>query len=128
MKKAKEVKLIMLFAVSTLLLIGCNNNDKNTNENPENPQGNCSVHLFDGDNFKDDNFVLKGPGEFSSLKNLPGADKDWSDEADALKVGSSAKVTVWNEENFQGESKVFNGGDEVAKLQIEIRSIKINCN
>lgn len=88
----------------------------------------CAVHLFDGDNFdaSDDNDIIRGPGDFATLKNLPGATTDWAAEADSLKVGSGATVQIWSQENFQGDSKTYQPGSQDGSV-MEFRSMKISC-
>lgn len=92
--------------------------------------GDCYIHLFDGDDFDDtdDNFKLTEPGEYKDLKNLPGADEDWTDEADSAKVGSAATVTVWKDTGFSGTSKELKPGSEHASLEPEPSSLKMTCD
>lgn len=111
--------------IPALLFFGCK---KDEDKDPNDPDGSCYVHLYDGDNFTDDNVIVKGPAEFSSLKRLPNSNKDWSDEADALKVGPNTTVTIWSEEDFKGESATFQAGAEEPDLDHEPRSMKITCN
>lgn len=115
----------ILFMFTSVLLFSCAKNDDPGN--PEDPKGDCYVHLFDGDNFTDDNIVVKGPGEFSDLKNLPGAKKDWDDEADSFKSGKNTTVTFYSEPGFQGESVTYKNGDQKSSMD-EPRSMKIVCN
>lgn len=93
-------------------------------------RGDCYIHLFDGDDFDDtdDNFKLTEPGEYKDLKNLPGADEDWTDEADSAKVGSAATVTVWKDTGFSGTSKELKPGSEHASLEPEPSSLKMTCD
>ncbi|MFA5565552.1 MAG: hypothetical protein WC184_07275 [Acidimicrobiia bacterium] len=90
----------------------------------------CWVHLYDDDNFKetDDNFRLTEPGRYSDLSNLPGADKDWDDEADSIRVGDSATVTLWSKRDFQGNKLELGSGDEVADLDDEPESLELVCD
>jgi hypothetical protein len=88
----------------------------------------CSVHLWDDSHFKDDDIVIKGPGKFADLGHLPNANgKDWNDEADSLKVGSSATVKAWTKKNFQGTANTYQPGTEKADLDDEPSSLKITC-
>lgn len=90
----------------------------------------CFIHLFDGDNFDDtdDNFKLTEPGKYETLADLPGADRDWTDEADSLKVGDSATVTIYSEENFEGTSQDLDPGSEHADVDDEPRSLEMSCD
>lgn len=88
----------------------------------------CSVHLWDGKNFTDSDIVINGAGRYSNLRNLPGANnKDWSDEADSLKVGSAATVKAYKEENFKGSSVTYNPGTQHPKVSEEPSSLEIVC-
>ncbi len=115
---------IYLFTAFLVLAIaGCSDDDIKADI----PDDGCYVHLFDGKNFKDDNIVVKGPGEFASMKNLPGSSKDWDDEADSFKSGESTTVIFWFKPNFEGDSVIFEGGAQKSKME-EPRSMKIICN
>jgi hypothetical protein len=94
------------------------------------PNNGCFVHLYDDDNFStaDDNFVLTQPGSYTNLDNLPGANQSWTDEADSFKVGSAATVTVYDEENFEGNSKTYQPGSEEPSADIEPSSLKMSCS
>ncbi|MBE9012623.1 hypothetical protein IQ250_20700 [Pseudanabaenaceae cyanobacterium LEGE 13415] len=88
----------------------------------------CSVHLWDGKNFKDSDIVISGAGQYSNLRNLPGANgKNWEDEADSLKVGSAATVKAYKEENFKGSSVTYKPGTQHPKLSEEPSSLEITC-
>ena len=88
----------------------------------------CSVHLWDGKNFTDSDIVINGAGRYSNLRNLPGANgKDWEDEADSLKVGSTATVKAYEEENFQGNVETYNPGTQHPKVNEEPSSLEISC-
>jgi hypothetical protein len=87
----------------------------------------CYVQLFDGSKFEDNNFKLRKPGRYTDLKKLPGADKDWTDEADSLKVGSGATVTVWSKTGFTGNSQKLKAGSEHPDLDVEPSSLALSC-
>lgn len=89
----------------------------------------CYFHLFDGDDFDktDDNFKLTKPGDYKSLKDLPGADEDWNDEADSAKVGPNATVKIWKDKNYKGESKTLKPGSKHPDLDPEPSSLKMSC-
>lgn len=125
MKLFKRLGFVGLFVLSVFLLANCSSDDDNNS--PENPSSDCYVQLFDGDNFTDDNIVVDGPGEFSDLSDLPGASKNWNDEADSFKVGENTTVTMWSETGFEGESVTYGGGTEETS-GIEPSSMKIKCN
>lgn len=121
-KLGTNASWIILFAL--FILVSCKK-DKSDKENSKVPA--CAVQLFDGDHFKDVNIVVKGPGEFSSLKNLPGAKKDWNDEADSFKAGENATVTFWTQPDFKGDSVVYEPETEKPSID-EPSSMKIRCN
>jgi hypothetical protein len=91
--------------------------------------GGCYVHLFDAEDLKksDGDFKLTKPGRYADLKNLPGADEDWTDEADSLEVGSAATVTIWPKTNFQGKSQKLKPGSKHASVDPEPSSLTMKC-
>lgn len=66
------------------------------------------------------------------MRNLPGANKsDWGDEIDSLKVGPTATVTVWEDENFGDNSQnvwARNGKDQPARRSGYGRYDRLNGN
>lgn len=86
----------------------------------------CYVQLFDGKNYKDDNIIVKGPGEYPDLKNLPGSDKDWDDEADSFQSAPNTTITFYSKPNFAGKSVTYRGGAKKPAME-EPRSMKISC-
>lgn len=89
----------------------------------------CYVELFDAENFDegDDHFRLTKPGRYPDLKNLPGADQDWTDEADSIRVGSAANVTIWKDKDFTGTESRLDPGSEHAKVDPEPSSLELSC-
>jgi hypothetical protein len=94
----------------------------------------CYVHVWEDENFTDDNDVIYGPGRWNNMRNLPGANKgDWGDEIDSLKVGPRATVTVWEDENFGDNSQTYGPGTEKTNLRGNpdmgdtIDSLEIRC-
>lgn len=86
----------------------------------------CTITLYDGDNFEDDKVTLDGPAEYPDLSDLPGTDKNWDDEADSFKASENAIAIFWSQPNFQGDSTVFKAGAEEMSVD-EPRSLKIRC-
>jgi hypothetical protein len=94
----------------------------------------CYVHIWEDENYGDDNDVIYGPGKWNNMRNLPGANKgDWGDEIDSLKVGPTATVTVWEDENFRDNSQTYGPGTEKTNLRGNpdmgdtIDSMEIRC-
>lgn len=82
---------------------------------PDNP---CFVHIWEDENFQDDNDIIYGPGRWNNMRGLPGANKgDWGDEIDSLKVGPTASVTVFEDENFNDNSQAYGPGTEKTNLR-----------
>ena len=90
----------------------------------------CFVHLFEDEDFdeSDDHFILTEPGEYPSIENLPGAPAGWDDEAESIKVGPGATVTIYEDEDFRGRSMELQPGTEIADLEDEAESLKMTCN
>lgn len=88
----------------------------------------CWVHLFDSDDFQesDDHFLLTEAGKYDNLAQLPGASKDWTDEADSIKVGPNATVTVWPRTNFAGTKQILEPGSEHPSVD-EPSSLEMAC-
>ena len=97
-------------------------------------QNPCFVQIWEDENFGDNNDVIFGPGRWSNMRSLPGANKgDWGDEIDSLKVGPSATVTVWEDEEFGDNSQTYGPGTEKTNLRgdpdmgDQIDSMEIKC-
>lgn len=126
---------LYLASILTAAIIGfsgfgiqsCNKDDDNNENGNGSTNGECYVHLFDGDNYKDDNIVVKGPGDFPTLADLPDATKNWNDEADSFKAGKNTTVTMWTKTNFEGDSIVYRKGAHEPSID-EPSSMKIRCN
>lgn len=91
--------------------------------------GDCFVHLYDSDDFdaSDDNYKLTEEGRYATMDDLPGADKDWADDADSIEVGDGATVTIWEQENFEGASQELDAGSQHPDIE-EPSSIELSCN
>lgn len=118
-----NVKMLLNFVLLSAIILSCKKGDdgKNSQDSP------CFVQLFDGNNYTDDNIIIKGPGEYPNLRNLPGADKDWDDEADSFKSGKNTTVTFWPEPDFKGDPVTYGEGAERPSID-EPRSMRISCN
>ena len=116
-------KPTVLAAIPAFILFSCATSIAQT---PSSDKGSCYVHLFDGKNYKDDNIVVKGPGEYADLRNLPGSNKDWDDEADSFQLGANTTVTFYSEPNFGGKAVTYKGGAKKPAME-EPRSMKISC-
>lgn len=126
MKTLKNMSFAVLIIALTFSTISCSSDDDNNDPDPTDPQGTCTVQLFDGDNYSDDRIIVEGPGDFPTLKNLPGSTKDWNNEADSFKAGSNAIVTLWTQTEFRGDSIVYEAGAQKPSVD-EPSSMKIRC-
>lgn len=126
MNKVKNILAGIVILTSSILLMSCKK-DKNNNNTPPDEVNGCYVQLFDGDNYKDDNIIIKGPGDFGDLSKLPGTDKDWTDEADSFKSGENTTVTFYSEPNFGGTATTYDKGAQKPSVD-EPQSIKIACD
>ncbi len=117
-------RLTILFFCT--LLWSCTNSEYD-NVNQQDPEKECSLHLYDNDKLSGENVVIDQPGNYPDLDNLPGADgKNWTDEADSFRVGKEAVVTVWTARNFEGDSTVYTAGEYPEAK--EPSSLKLNCS
>lgn len=89
----------------------------------------CWVHLFEEENFdeSDEHFRLTQPGRYADLDALPGTDEDWDDEAESIRVGPAATVTLFADSDFQGETLELGPGSERADLGEEPESLELRC-
>lgn len=118
-----SILMMTIMVFSGILFQSCHDDD---DRNDISDSG-CYVHLFDGDNYSDDNIVVEGPGDFPSLADLPGTDKNWNDEADSFKAGKNTTVTMWTRTNFEGDSIVYSKGAHEPSID-EPSSMKIRCD
>ncbi|MBI1848963.1 MAG: hypothetical protein HYR85_01325 [Planctomycetes bacterium] len=89
------------------------------NPNPASIDG-CWVDVFDADDFNGDKAHdrIAGPGEWSTLRDLPGAAKvDWANKIDSLIVGPHARLHVWKDEGFESTHWEFGPKTQVASLE-----------
>lgn len=86
------------------------------------------MQLFDSDDLdeNDDNVTVTDAGRYTDLRSLPGAGTDWTDEADSIRVGPDATVTVWAQTGFAGQSSTLKPGDH-AHLDPEPSSLVLDC-
>lgn len=89
----------------------------------------CWVHLYDEDRFdeRDPHFQLSEPGRYPDMAALPGATQDWTDQADSIRVGPDATVTIWPQTDFGGRSQVLEPGSEHPDVAEEPMSIELRC-
>jgi hypothetical protein len=142
----KHRKLMALLIAVTAAICACNSTPPTTPSGPpatpsvaaavpaRNAENPCWVHIWEDENFEDNNDRIFGPGRWNNMRNLPGANKsDWGDEIDSLKVGPAATVTVWEDENFGDNSQTYGPGTEKTNLRgnpdmgDQIDSMEIKC-
>lgn len=89
----------------------------------------CFVHLFDSEDFRpaDGSYLIVEPGRYPNLSGLPGAQRDWTDEADSLRVGPGATVTIWSDTDFTGRATQLEPGSEHRDLRDEPSSLELTC-
>jgi hypothetical protein len=130
----KSRNIIWLFiALLAVSLVGLTVSSRKAS-GMKNVDDRCWVHIWEDENFQDDNDVISGPGRWNNMRNLPGANKsDWGDEIDSLKVGPGATVTVWEDEDFKDNSATYGPGTEKTNLRGDpdmgdtIDSMEIKC-
>lgn len=127
MKISKNLWIVPAMACAFFFSLACSSDDANddNSDSGDTPES-CYIHLFDDDDFGDDNIIVEGEGDYADLSDLPNSDgEDWTDEADSFKVGPETIVTVWTETNFEGDSTVYETGDYPSVD--EPYSMKIRC-
>ena len=102
-----------------------------TTQSPGGTESGCYVMLFDGDDFdeSDSRYLINEPGRYASLAGLPGTARDWTGQADSLKVGGTATVTIWPEVNFGGTPETLARGTEIPDMEMseEPASLELTC-
>jgi hypothetical protein len=114
----------LLFALSGLLLAGCDSPSVSTYPAYYNPG--CYVDLFEGSSFGGKSTQVMGPSSFSTLKNLNGA--EWGNRIGSIKTGPQCWLVVYKDEGFQDASDVIPPSTMVGNLgnmNDEIESIRV---
>lgn len=132
--------LLLLICALALMAAGCGGDGttssrdddtrSSTSSSSDSSEGaDCWVELFDADDFdaSDDHFKLTKPGRYETLKDLPGASQDWTDEADSMKVGSDATVKIWEKTHFEGSSQTLDPGSSDPDLEHGPSSLELTC-
>lgn len=91
----------------------------------------CHVTLFDSEDFEenDSRYLINQPGRYSTLAGLPGTDRDWTGEADSIRVGSGATVIIWPGPDFSGAPVTLPPGTEIPDIEMseEPASLELQC-
>ncbi len=103
-----------------------------TTQSPVTPDDDgCHVILFDSEDFdeSDSRYLINQPGQYASLAGLPGTDRDWTGEADSIRVGSGSTVTIWPEPDFSGTPVTLPPGTEIPDIEMseEPASLELRC-
>ncbi len=87
------------------------------------------MHLFEDEGFdeSDEHHRLSEPGRYADLETLPGAPDDWTDEAESIRVGPDATVTIWPDGDFEGQPRELAPGSEHPDLDDEAESLELTC-
>ena len=134
----KHLSLLTLVGFASLVLAGCGSLQDITPDSNKQVDltsqtmhtQECFVILYDGDNFDEDDDVIRidGPGEFANLDSLDNADdKNWTNEADSLKVGNKAALRTRTDANFEDQEHSYKPGEEITDLDHDVYSLKIEC-
>lgn len=101
----------------------------------------CWVSIFDGKDYQPPTARLTGPTFVKSpkarpvdevdLRNVGG--RDFIDRIDSLIVGPRARITVYDQPRYSGNSLSFGSGEQVPDLaahgfENRIKSIKVECD
>lgn len=122
MKRVKQASVIALFFVTAFVLLSFISRHSVI----KTFQDTCLVQLFTDENFSGDSITVKGPAEFANLRELPFADKDWTNNVKSLKTNKNATLTVWSYPDFNGDSVVIEVGSSNAAIN-SFGSMKIQC-
>ncbi len=79
----------------------------------------CWVEIFEDDQFStfDNQDKIIGPGDWPTMEGLRGAKRsDWNDEIDSLIVGPNARVQIFEDERYSGDTREFGPGERIRSL------------
>jgi hypothetical protein len=83
------------------------------------PDGCCWLMGWEEASFMGSDYVVRGPGEWPR----------WDEEFGSIEVGSCAKVTVWSEASFKGESVELLQGEKRDEFDSDrYESMKMTCD
>ncbi len=121
----RTLPLILIFA-----LTACGERTaRNPGMTAPNPDG-CYVRVWDANGFSGDGDFINGPARYTNLRDLPGG-RVWTNRIRSLRAGPSATVTVWADENFQGQNLRVRADAMFPRfadgLAGEIKSMQIDC-
>ncbi|HEX6318097.1 MAG TPA: beta/gamma crystallin domain-containing protein [Burkholderiales bacterium] len=91
----------------------------------------CWARLYDSTNFEGNQLSLVGPVDMPNMRTAFGT--DWSGEFDSIAVGPKARLTVYDNENYEQRAATFKPGQKVADLDEklgffeDISSVKVAC-
>lgn len=81
-----------------------------------NPAG-CWVTFYENENYEGRSITVNGPAEYNNLRSLPGAGNyDWGDKFGSLRIGPTAWVRLYNDEDYNDDNFTFGPGSSIRKL------------
>ena len=93
------------------------------------PEG-CFVQVWDGVAFAGTADYINGPRRYANMSRMPG-DRVWQHRIRSAKVGPTATITAWSDENFRGGILRLMPGMSYPALpdamSAQIESIAVEC-
>ena len=90
----------------------------------------CYVLVFDQPKFAGAREFINGPITHASLEDLPFR-ANWRRRIRSLQVGSSASVTMWDNEGTQGASQTLSSNSQLSAIREplsgRVQSLEIRC-
>jgi hypothetical protein len=102
-------------ALSLVFAVNISSQDTGMDE----PDGCCWVHFWEQGGFVGDDNVIEGPGEWPDGVGVP---------TGSLTTGACTTVTLWPQEEYQGEPVEYGPGEQVPELPFaDVNSMKLTC-
>jgi hypothetical protein len=94
----------------------------------------CWVHLYTEQDFSGQPLMIAGPVEISNLKQAAGSGVAGFGGFSSIEVGKKAKVTLYDNENFEDPTAKVKSGQRIANLDDKklglfesIESMRVQC-
>ena len=106
---------VLALAVGAILVVG----GLRSQEDDEDADGCCWVHFYEQGGFEGEDDRLDGPGDWPDL----------GEQVGSLRAGGCANVTVWQNEEYDGENITLVPGEARSSFELgEVGSMKIACD
>ena len=83
----------------------------------------CWADFYEISQYSGKHFLVQGPAEYKSLTNVNG--ENWDSRIDSLKVGPNAKITVYENPDFQlSSAEMAEHPDLMQAMGLSVKDVK----